>query len=208
MLMALIALSAGAQAQAATRTHKAGARKSACPPPAGPHSKRTGHVCTTSKHAGSSHHSAKHHHSAGHAVKKTGPVAPAAATRVAASCEDGSAPLRAGGTFSCADGSEPACQDGSTPVSSSDRSTLLCPSSKAGAETGCEDISNPECTFGGSEGEAACEGAGASPAADGEVVSCELGDEPACEGAPGPGFSAGAMMSFCEGASTGAAGND
>jgi hypothetical protein len=41
-------------------------------------------------------------------------------------CEDGSAPARRGVSFTCADGSRPACTDGSAPVVSSDGTTLVC----------------------------------------------------------------------------------
>ena len=43
-----------------------------------------------------------------------------------ATCEDGSAPVRAGdGSFSCGDESEPTCEDGSEPTPTSDL-TLRC----------------------------------------------------------------------------------
>ena len=48
-------------------------------------------------------------------------------SQVAAICEDGSVPIRAhDGSFSCDDGSEPGCENGSEPILSGDRSALVC----------------------------------------------------------------------------------
>ncbi|HYM54018.1 MAG TPA: hypothetical protein VES97_01545, partial [Solirubrobacteraceae bacterium] len=164
-LAVALALPAGAPAQ----THKAShAHRAVCPASSKAHAKHPTHACTQSKHKGKAHHSAKH------AVKK--PAPPAASGHVPATCADGSGPARSrSGSFACDDGSEPACEDGSDPTRSSNGSTLLCPAPPQGnLETGCEDPSNPECTFGGSADEAICE-EDSSPTSseDGSTLLCE-----------------------------------
>jgi hypothetical protein len=64
------------------------------------------------------------------ASKGPGAVCPTATKPVLefseASCEDGSAPMGAGGGYACDDGSQPECEDGSQPVLSDDDATLTC----------------------------------------------------------------------------------
>ncbi len=123
------------------------ARKAVCTSSSTTHSKRGAHACAQSKHTFRSHGKSKKSHArvkarvhhAKHAVptaKHADGKKPAAADRtkppagtspIPAICEDGSAPTReASGSFSCDDESEPGCESGSTPVLSSDGSTLLC----------------------------------------------------------------------------------
>jgi hypothetical protein len=68
-----------------------------------------------------------------------------------ASCEDGSAPERAGahGAYACEDGSRPSCEDGTQPTQSDDGSMLVCithgaPGSSAPAEEGEESESEED----------------------------------------------------------------
>jgi hypothetical protein len=111
----------------------------------------------------------KHHakHTAGKKVKGRHPKLSASEARTAAICEDGSSPTPAGeGSFSCGDGSQPACENDATPTLSSDNSTLICgvperKSTAGGADSACEDGSEPVLMGKGS-------------------FSCDDGSEPAC----------------------------
>jgi hypothetical protein len=181
-LVVMLLLPAGAPAQIqASPAHKTHARKAACPAPSASHSRHASRTCRAAKRNGHTHPTAGQRR-ARHALKGAGTAAPATARRTPAICEDSSTPQRVNGVFTCADGSEPECAGGSTPTLSSDGAMLLCPpAAKAGPETGCEDVSNPECSFGGTAGEAVCEEA--TPLASGEgSLSCADGGEVACEG--------------------------
>jgi hypothetical protein len=117
------------------------ARKAACSSSTTSHAKRSAHACAQSKRTSKSSHKSKTHshpkgngHHVKHGVKPASPTksaigakAPAATSLTPATCEDSSAPVRAGdGSFSCDDESEPGCESGSAPTLSSDRSTLIC----------------------------------------------------------------------------------
>jgi hypothetical protein len=79
--------------------------------------------CGRSSHKGKSHRGKPR---SKHALVKA-PKQGVPATLPAASCEDGSAPVRASdGSFSCADGSEPECEDGVEPTRSSNGRRLVC----------------------------------------------------------------------------------
>ena len=160
------------------------------------------HACTQSAYApGSAHgsrarprHTATGRH-AGHAVKRATARRHAAhrpSTRVRAGsspatrlipalCEDGTRPAYAGGRFSCDDGSEPACEDGSYPIASRDGSHLVC-----------------EPPPSGSVGEAVCED-GSRPLSVGEgSFSCDDGSEPACEDGTQPTLSSNRARPVCD----------
>ncbi len=119
-------------------------------------------------------HAAKRHskHATAGKTHKRAPSAPAPAAK----CEDASAPVRAGdGSFSCADGSEPACEDGATPTPSGNGKSLVCPisneSEPSSVEAECEEASALDCGGASGPGEQACEnsaGAGASSVCEGE----------------------------------------
>lgn len=156
------------------------ARKVACSPSA-THTKagRRARVCVRSSHKGKAHHATKR--DAKHAVDKKAPKAssPAPAT-VAAYCEDGSAPVRAGdGSFSCADGSEPECEGGATPRPSRNGKRLVCPVATEGeagsSEAECEAEEALGCSLDTSSGadEQACE----ASANDGSSSVCETESE-------------------------------
>ncbi|MGD1056513.1 MAG: hypothetical protein ABR992_03785 [Solirubrobacteraceae bacterium] len=85
--------------------------------------KRGAHACGQTSHKGKARHSKKHRKHTLTAVPGEAVPAPTPAT-----CEDGSAPVQeANGSFSCADGSEPACEDGASPTRSHTGKSLLCP---------------------------------------------------------------------------------
>ncbi len=83
------------------------------------------------------------------------------AAAIAASCEDGSAPILSDGSFSCEDGSEPQCVDGATPKASRNGKLLLCPVATEGGsgsgEAECEEEEELECATSENAGEQACE---------------------------------------------------
>jgi hypothetical protein len=97
------------------------------------------HACVQSSHKASKRHTKKRR-------KQTLANVPGEAvpTVEPASCEDGSAPVQeANGSFSCADGSEPECEDGASPTRSHDGESLLCPvitePEAESGETECEE---------------------------------------------------------------------
>lgn len=107
-------------------------------------------IHSTSKHR---HHAKHPAHKPKHKHKKKAP--PKALP--AALCDDNSKPVSEGGSFSCADGSEPACADGATPVVHG--SSLLCPANTdASGEQACEEEADG-CPAGSEAGEeeAPCE---------------------------------------------------
>jgi hypothetical protein len=117
----------------------------------------------------------KRHHAkraVGRKKKRKRPRPSTVTGQIAASCEDASAPVPAGdGSFSCRDGSEPACEDGSSPTLSRNGSTLVCVFGRWGsagsAEAVCEDGRAP------------------NPAGNGSF-SCGDGSEPSCEDGSNP----------------------
>ncbi len=137
--------------------------------------------CPAQHHAkhGAKHCSKKHSHKPkGGAHKTKKPVhKPAPSVPLTpATCEDASLPVRsAAGSYSCEDGSEPACVDGSDPVRPSSASAPMC---RAPREEGgeCQVGSNGECQL-----ELACEDA---EEADAAPQGCEHGsafEEPEAE---------------------------
>jgi hypothetical protein len=86
--------------------------------------KHGAHACAQSSHKGRKHHANRHRgkHTLGNVPGESAPVVEPA------SCEDGNVPVQeANGSFSCADGSEPECEDGASPTRSHNGKTLLCP---------------------------------------------------------------------------------
>jgi hypothetical protein len=165
--IAVLALALAAPA-ALARTHRA----AACAGRVAPRSGHAAHACTHTPKT-TKPHSRRRKGSAGH-IKRTRRHAHARALRQAAltqaaSCEDGSAPLVAGGEATCADGSEPTCEDGSEPFAGA-AGMIVCPTGEdgqRGAEASCD---SEACAF-DSEGntgpeEAVCE---ACQAAAGEA---------------------------------------
>jgi hypothetical protein len=140
-LLACAALSAAAFGRTAHDAHSShGGRRPAC----------AGH---RAKH-GTAKHCAKHHGQKTHKAKKPAakPSAPAPKL-VPALCEDGSAPVRsASGSFTCEDGSEPACEDGSETIHPSSSAAPMCHVQREETEPACEP--NGECNV-----EFACEDA-------------------------------------------------
>lgn len=131
------------------------AHKASCSGAVHAKAKRGAHACAQSSHKPKTKHHAKHA-SKKKTHKKTHRASQAT---VPASCEDGSAPLRAGdGSFSCDDGSEPECEGGATPAASRNGKSLVCLVA-AEDETGASEAECEEeglgCSF-----EQACEASG------------------------------------------------
>jgi hypothetical protein len=111
-------------------------------------------------------------------AKKTPKASPRSPALAAAYCEDGSVPVLVGnGSFSCDDGSEPACEDGATPTVSRNGRSLVCPVAGEGdGEAG----SSEECQAGEASG-----GCGTEAGATSGVPACEApsseGSGAACE---------------------------
>lgn len=132
----------------------------------GGHATRT---CSRSLHRTKTR-AAKHRAKRSHAKTRTNRGAPGAKAReyVPAVCQDGSSPvLGAEGSFSCADSSEPLCEDGATPTRSSDGKSLVCALASepeaAGGEVECEEPEAEEgsgCSVGSEPGGQACEASG------------------------------------------------
>lgn len=174
------------------------ARKPACSAPAA-HRGHRSQACSRSRHAQTTRPHAttrKHTHSGAtgakgahrgkrHTVKRKATKVTRKTTRKAkrkatarpakAACEDGSAPTRTGtDSYTCKDGSEPACENGSFPIVAANGSTLLCnsPASKGGGSSPPRVQSEVE--------EAVCED-GTSPFLQGGAFACDDGSEPYCE---------------------------
>jgi len=146
LLMASLLLAGPADAPAAkvkkstcisrsTTKAKRDARRGACPA-----RKRKGHDKAKRRHA-------KH-------VKKA--AQPATTDATAALCDNGAAPYPTGnGSFSCADGSEPGCEDGFLAAPSASGSALVCAPAdgdgSASTNATCEEESMEPCSEEGSE---------------------------------------------------------
>jgi hypothetical protein len=169
------------------------ARSGACTSSTTARFERGAHACTHAKRAsrsarkGRAHarSKVKGHHSkrakkAKH-KKKAKRAKPQAVSQTPAVCEDGSAPVNDGGSFSCDDESEPTCSNGSTPVLSSASSTLVCVVKASGSgqsEALCEDGSAPIRAGDGSfscddESMPVCEdGSTPTPSSSGSTLVC------------------------------------
>jgi hypothetical protein len=107
-------------------------------------------ACPARKHKG--HAKAKRHHTK-HTLKTKRHTTTATNT-AAALCDNGSEPQSAGnGTFSCADGSEPGCEDGleATPSASGSQLNCVAPSDSESANQACEEEDGQPCWEEGSE---------------------------------------------------------
>ena len=120
-------------------------------------------ACERPSHKGKAH---GRKHRSKHALAKA-PQQGIPASLPSAYCEDGSPPARAsGGSFSCADGSEPECEDGAEPTRSSNGRSLVCAIFEGEGEEESE------------SGESECEEVGSSfcaqiPASGSDEHSCE-----------------------------------
>ncbi len=115
---------------------------------------------TTAHHSKAAGHTGKRHHPAKHLSRKHKRTAKAhAPVMTAALCEDASKPVAGSGSFTCADGSEPSCTSGATPILSAHGTRLLCPTGEAAAaseaEPGCE--AETSCASGTEGDETACQ---------------------------------------------------
>jgi hypothetical protein len=174
-----VALSMATIALLLSPAPQAQARTAACPPPLATHLKHGTHACVQAKgaarpaHKGKAHAHARpnvkgHHsrHGAKRGRKKAARRKPPAHSQTPAVCEDGSTPVNeGGGSFSCADESQPECLNGSVPVLSSNHSALVC-EVKAVAP---------------SQSEAVCEDGGAPVRAGDGSFSCVDESQPVCE---------------------------
>ena len=185
---AVVALLLALSAQAMAR-----ARSASCPSSLTARHKRGSSACAEAGRASKparkrrGHSKAKGHHSkhskkAKHKTKAKRKAPSGTRALTPAVCADGSAPVNeGGGSFSCADESEPACSDGSTPVLSSNGQKLLC-AVKAG---------------GSAQTEAVCEdGSAPVPAGEGSF-SCDDESMPVCEDGSVPALSSSGSTLVC-----------
>jgi hypothetical protein len=160
-------------------------RSASCRSSSTAHLKRDSGACAQAGHVskldrkskGHSHakvrgHHSKHSKKGKHKTKAKRKATARTHALAPALCEDGSAPVNeGGGSFSCADESEPVCSNGTAPVLSSNGHKLLC-AVKAGdsgqTEAVCEDGSAP---IAGGEGSFSCD--------DESMPVCEDGSIPA-----------------------------
>jgi hypothetical protein len=148
-LRTLLALALALLSLLALATIAAG-RKAPC----ATHARHGARACSAHHPSARRRHAAKRDHRRhGAARSRATPSTPASTAGASpASCEDGYAAVAgASGTLSCADGGEPACEDGSSPTRSAPGAALLCTASSA-HDTGA--------------GEVACEGGTGNPCAD------------------------------------------
>jgi hypothetical protein len=145
--------------------------------------RQDGHVCVKLVRKRKAHHTTRLT-TTGHRAKSvsgkstsgksTSSKAPPGTTPVSttpASCEDGSAPVAAGGgSFSCGDGSEPTCEDWATPTPAANGKSLICPST---IEEGPEAI-EAECE----EGLATTCPAGTAPGSDEQACATTASSNP------------------------------
>jgi hypothetical protein len=152
IFLALLPLSSAMQAQAA----------SSC---SGPGSARGARGCATVAHRSKAHKRSRAHRRAKHKASRPKRAKTVAPVLAPALCEDSSTPVDVGGSFSCADSSEPRCVNGSTPVAHG--TTLLCPAA-------LEETPSP------SEAECEAEGCntGSEDAAAEESTACEACEHP------------------------------
>jgi hypothetical protein len=147
--------------------------KAACSTHSATHAKARTHTSTCPSHKGkhARHGSGRRRTAKPHAKSK-----PAPRLQTPALCEDESIPVRAAnGGFSCDDGSEPGCEDGSNPVRSGH--ALECQISPPGSEPACAEEGAASSCQGGSD-EPVCED-GSAPATAGDgSSSCDDGSEP------------------------------
>ncbi|MGH2865479.1 MAG: hypothetical protein ACRDJX_09565 [Solirubrobacteraceae bacterium] len=162
-------------AQTLARTHRA----SSCPRATAHAKARHGaRACEHPSPKGKGHRG-KHRSKSKHALAEA-PEQGAPASLPAAYCEDGSAPIRrSDGSFACADGSEPECEDGVEPTRSGNGRSLVCAILEGEAEAEGGEAVEPECE------EAASSLCSAGPILGSGEQSCEAtpGESPSflCE---------------------------
>jgi hypothetical protein len=161
---------------------------SACSSAAAAQKKIGARACAGRNRKGRAHAKAKSHHAKRHhsiikkKKSKQRSVAPVAAPPKPAVCEDGSRPVNEGeGSFACANGEEPICQNGAEPAPSKNGTKLLCPTS---AHSGSETT------------DAECED-GSVPNALGASFACEDGLQPRCEDGSQPKASSDGSTLVC-----------
>jgi hypothetical protein len=141
--------------------------------------KQDGHVCVKLVRKRKAHRTTKLTVRGRHTKSVSGKSAPGKTPQgtttpvstTPASCEDGSAPVAAGGgSFSCGDGSEPTCEDWATPTPAANGKSLICPST---IEEGPEAI-EAECE----EGLATTCPAGATPGSDEQACAATASSNP------------------------------
>jgi hypothetical protein len=154
----------------------AGSAAGAC---ASSHATQHVRACAGRNGAGRAHGKAKGRHSGRHhrinkkkKAAQHGSVHAPSTPAKPATCEDGSTPQSEGdASFSCADGSEPACAGGGEPAPGKDGGKLVCPAAPRAAtewsEAECEDGDTPERS---SDGTYSCE--------DGSSPVCANGSRP------------------------------
>ncbi len=116
---------------------------------AGARPARTRHTsCSGSrraKHPSARHCSKRRAAKTVHKAKKPAPKAAPTVKLAPATCEDGTVPAHtAGGAYTCEDGSEPACQNGSEPIRPSASSAPMCHVSHEAP--GCAPGAGSECS--------------------------------------------------------------
>jgi hypothetical protein len=162
IICALAALTVAASSFAQTRG-KTACSASATHHSHGHHSTRT---CTARRRK--PHHTTKHHgkrpHTRKSAKHRRTPHSRHTHTVQAARCEDGSTPSAdEEGAYSCADGSEPECENGAAPTFSSKTQQLTCGSLLESAdEPSCEELEELEGFCSAEQDAQACEAAQSS----------------------------------------------
>lgn len=156
--------------------------------PRAAHSGSQGRVCAALWHGTHAKTKAKHHHAKRVAAKKKkskhqpATYTPAIPAPVPAVCEDASTPVRESeGSYSCADGSEPICGNGSEPALASKGPGPVCPTA-----------AKPVVEF----SEASCED-GSAPAGASGGYTCDDGSHPECEDGSPPVLSGDGSMLAC-----------
>jgi len=139
LLVLLLAMPAGAPASVTGRHGASTAARGGCPATTKSQSRRQRRAA---KRLCAKHHARKH---AAHKPKKTARKTAAAPVElVPAACEDGTLPSHAGGgTYSCEDGSAPACEEG-TLVRGAATTAPMC-AVKSSGELECSREPNGEC---------------------------------------------------------------
>jgi hypothetical protein len=173
---------------------QAQAHNPACRAPLATHLKHGTHACVQAKGAAKPAHRGKAHprahpnvkghhsrHGAKKGKKKAARKKAPAHSQTPAVCENGSIPVNEGGSFACADESEPECPNGSAPVLSSNHSALVC-EVKAGAP---------------SQSEAVCEDGSAPIQAGDGSFSCVDESQPVCENGSVPTLSSSGTTLVC-----------
>lgn len=113
-------------------------------------------------------------------------------------CEDGSAPVQAGASLTCAGGGEPVCESGMAPTVGA--TGAVCPSNPAESEGEPQCAAGASCASGGPSeiGEAPCEGGGGALQGPDGSYECADGSEPRCPAGSTLVLSAATDTLYCE----------